>query len=595
MELFSFPSKERLLLCFQTRDMPKKDLWVGTSDPGPTAVVGSAGSCDSMISADSSPSEMSDSGYDYLSVEEKECLMFLEETLDSLDTEADSGVSADDGETAEPSKHPRTWPTRDIPKELDHENIGKHKKEQKGKNLLGSVPVVTSNSGCHSFPRNISVNNISQTAKSSFAETSTNVVDPKALPRITPSWGPPKHKIVDVPNDQPSKGIQTKTSKLDSVIIPPPETFQDQRKDNFKEGQELPLKDAENKVNYHYDVKMNANIVEGNEATAAQHQSFPEKMEFAVGKEAVLKPVFPQSNKSTEMITTQNSYQITAVEEVPLDSSSKQGPPTAPKPRKLPPNIILKTSKSNAVSFDIDPSHKIKVLAPSNGRPRAATGDFSMERPHSLQKQQEKARREALEKLGLPLDKERNRDDYGSKNSVSSKLRETPRISSRENLNVDDIIPNKKPEQQHDQVGGREIHPMMVNTPGIKQANFKSNTLERSGVGLSSYISSGSEDQTNKNSSSLGKTSFLDKITPNFLRSNRSRPASLGMGKDFVDLKENRMHSIEQDKSDKRKSYPLQNPSKLPRPPCVSVKITPKGVTEEHRKEALKKLGLLKE
>lgn len=58
----------------------------------------------------------SDSGYDYLSVEEKECLMFLEETLESLDTEADSGVSADDGETTELSKHPRTWPTRDVPK-----------------------------------------------------------------------------------------------------------------------------------------------------------------------------------------------------------------------------------------------------------------------------------------------------------------------------------------------------------------------------------------------------------------------------------------------------------------------------------------------
>lgn len=57
-----------------------------------------------------------DSGYDYLSVEEKECLMFLEETLDSLDTGADSGVCPDETEAAESSKHPRTWPTRDVPK-----------------------------------------------------------------------------------------------------------------------------------------------------------------------------------------------------------------------------------------------------------------------------------------------------------------------------------------------------------------------------------------------------------------------------------------------------------------------------------------------
>ncbi|XP_066467101.1 specifically androgen-regulated gene protein-like [Tiliqua scincoides] len=576
--------------------MPKKDLWVGTADPGPTAIVGSAGSCDSMISADSCPSETSHGGYDYLSVEEKECLMFLEETLDSLDTEADSGVSADDGETAEPSKHPRTWPTRDIPKELDHENIGKHKKtEQKGKkNLLGSVPVVTPSSGYHSFPRNISVNNVPQTAKSSVAETSMNADDPKA-PRIIPSWGPPKHKIVDMPNDQPSKSIQTNTSTLESVITPLPETFQDQRRGHLKEGQELPLKNTENGMPYHSEVKTNTDIVEGNEATAAQQQPSPEKMELAVGKEAVLQPLSPQSNKksSGKVISTQDSYQTPALEEVPLDSNTKQGPPTAPKPRKLPPNIILKTSKSNAVSFDIDPSHKIKVLAPSNGRPRAATGDFSMERPHSLQNQQEKARREALEKLGLPLDKEKNRSDFGIKNHISSKPRET-QTNSREYLNVDDIIPHKKPDQQHDQVGGKEIHPVF-NNPGIKQANFKSNTLERSGVGLSSYISCGSEDKNIKNSSSLGKTSFLDKITPNFLRNSRSRPASLGMGKDFIDLKENRTHNAEQDKSDKRRSYPLQNPAKLPRPPCVSVKITPKGVPEEHRKEALKKLGLLKE
>lgn len=49
-------------------------------------------------------------------MEEKECLMFLQETLDSLDAEADSGLSTDEAETAEPSRHPRTWPQRENPK-----------------------------------------------------------------------------------------------------------------------------------------------------------------------------------------------------------------------------------------------------------------------------------------------------------------------------------------------------------------------------------------------------------------------------------------------------------------------------------------------
>lgn len=40
--------------------------------------------------------------------------MFLEETIDSLDTEADSGVSADETDYAEHSNLPGTWPKRDV-------------------------------------------------------------------------------------------------------------------------------------------------------------------------------------------------------------------------------------------------------------------------------------------------------------------------------------------------------------------------------------------------------------------------------------------------------------------------------------------------
>lgn len=53
-EILGHPWLPSYLSC----DMPKKDLWVGTSDPDPAAIVGSAGSCDSMISNNSSSSEM---------------------------------------------------------------------------------------------------------------------------------------------------------------------------------------------------------------------------------------------------------------------------------------------------------------------------------------------------------------------------------------------------------------------------------------------------------------------------------------------------------------------------------------------------------
>lgn len=52
----------------------------------------------------------SDSSYDFLSAEEKECLLFLEETIGSLDTEADSGLSTDESEQATTPQSPRALP-----------------------------------------------------------------------------------------------------------------------------------------------------------------------------------------------------------------------------------------------------------------------------------------------------------------------------------------------------------------------------------------------------------------------------------------------------------------------------------------------------
>nr|XP_003224062.1 PREDICTED: specifically androgen-regulated gene protein [Anolis carolinensis]XP_008113875.1 PREDICTED: specifically androgen-regulated gene protein [Anolis carolinensis]XP_008113876.1 PREDICTED: specifically androgen-regulated gene protein [Anolis carolinensis]XP_016850963.1 PREDICTED: specifically androgen-regulated gene protein [Anolis carolinensis]XP_016850964.1 PREDICTED: specifically androgen-regulated gene protein [Anolis carolinensis] len=579
--------------------MPKKDLWIGTSDPDPATVVGSAGSSDSMISNNSSSSEMNDSGYDYLSVEEKECLMFLEETLDSLDAEADSGLSTDGAET---SKHPRTWPTRDVPKGLDRENLINHRKNEINGIKSVSDPVDIPSPGHRSLPRNIIVKSVPKTANISLVEaTSFKTENQKDLPQIyLTSWGSPKNETLDISNDQFKTTTQSKVSDLESVVILPPEPFQDHKQSYSKRDQEPQFL---NKVSQtveivlppHFEVRKSFDHVERYEAT--QQEPSPEKADLAREKEVTLKSVSPKGNKKSfeQMLGVQENDQKPTQEETSLDFSPKQGPPTAPKPRKLPPNIILKTSRSNVVSYNIDPNHKLKVLSPANGRPRAATGDFSMEKVHSLQKEQERARREALEKLGLPLDNEKDPEDHVAKTSAYSKSREMSQIYSRENVQTENITHNRNPDQKHAQIDEEENYAGVNNIPGTKQTIFKSNTLERSGVGLSSYICPGTEDQNIKNSSSSGKMSFFEKITSNFIRNTRPRPASLGMGKDFVDLKENKAHNDELEKSDKRRSYPYQPASMLPRPPCTSVKFTPKGVAEEHRREALKKLGLLKE
>ncbi|XP_076601112.1 specifically androgen-regulated gene protein [Chaetodon auriga] len=73
--------------------MPKSDTWPGGFGLETMTGMDSAGSCDSIVSANSGFSEDS---LEHLSAEEKACLMFLEETIESLDTEEDSGLSNDE-------------------------------------------------------------------------------------------------------------------------------------------------------------------------------------------------------------------------------------------------------------------------------------------------------------------------------------------------------------------------------------------------------------------------------------------------------------------------------------------------------------------
>lgn len=246
--------------------------------------------------------------------------------------------------------------------------------------------------------------------------------------------------------------------------------------------------------------------------------------------------------------------------ESPQDPDAKRGPPTAPKPRKLPPNIILKSSRSGAAP--LAPENKGKAAPAPSATPQAGPGcDSAADKGNSGPldpKEKEKARREALEKLGLAQDRR----------EPSAHLHPHPRET-----------PLPIPGQ-----------PGQASALGMRHLAFKSNTLERSGVGLGSSMGSPKEQSSKSSSSSLGKMSFLERLAPGFLRASRPRPVSLGAGKDFAGLKEQE----EQDKSSKRRSHPL---SSFPRPPrsAVSVKISPKGAADENRREALKKLGLLKE
>ncbi|XP_074420652.1 specifically androgen-regulated gene protein isoform X3 [Larus michahellis] len=523
--------------------MPRKELGMAGCN---------SDSCDSMVSTASNHSQRSDNSYDYLSVEEKECLMFLEETIGSLDAEADSGVSTDETDHVEPSKLPRTWPKRDsVPRgELqtalqpclqrdfhagcvplagregalprfysrDLENgaprlsVGQQRAadQKSGKSIStfsSSAPAAVPSPGYYSLPRNITVAN---------AQRANGALDSKVTVRTVEEPVPVGKSSQEMAKkdglDQANTRSQVKS--LESLIIQPPDPFQDD---------------------------------------LVSHE-------------------WSRSNcsaKETKAWTSWGQPEKSTLEEVPQDPDAKRGPPTAPKPRKLPPNIILKTSKNSPVPLATEPGQKVKAPPPSSAGFASNAAAEKANSGHLDPKEKEKARREALEKLGLSQDRR----------EVSTHLQPTTQPQPRE--------------MPFHVTGEPEAHRGAAErlVPGIRQMNFKSNTLERSGVGLSSYMSSVKE-QSVKTSSSLGKMSFIERLAPSFLRSSRPRPTSLVAGNDFAGLKES--GQMEPEKSNKRRSHLLQS---FPKPPrsSVSVKISPKGATDENRREALKKLGLLKE
>ncbi|XP_069884612.1 specifically androgen-regulated gene protein-like [Dipodomys merriami] len=586
--------------------MPERELW--PAGPGSEPVT-RVGSCDSMMSATSSRSGSTDS-YDFLSAEEKECLLFLEETIGSLDAEADSGLSTDESEPAGTPRGFRPLPvTQQTPQGKPEASLTQQGPEPRRVTLSPSShppepPSLGLRSGSYSLPRNIHIGR-NQNLKKSPAQTNGHF--PRAEPR--------KEQLSQVQASPWGAALD-----LDVLLIPPPEAFQDtqpvQRRTHSLPkgpgGQSHPLPSSL--------------------SSQKREQSSEAMSQPASGKGSLGDPGQPSGPPPAP--ASQNA----APGSSGADPQAGPASLTAPKPRKLPPNIVLKSSRS---SFHSQPQH---LLA------RHTEARDSNPASSSLQEQR-KARREALEKLGLPQDQE-EWGSRGSKMMTTLGLKEAPRpgqASASAQPAAPALVPPATasgakapasawgpwpgkappapgsfpskapiPEPTQGKVAAAKSMPIPIpataktksplpqskpgsglmlqesSIPGLRQMSFKSNTLERSGVGLSSYLTA-EKDPGPQTSKSLGKDSFLDKTSPNVLRNSRPRPASLGTGKDFASIQVGKMADLERGQNPKRLPYQGQSRDKLPRPPCVSVKISPKGVPDGHRREALKKLGLLKE
>ncbi|KAJ3602524.1 hypothetical protein NHX12_030277 [Muraenolepis orangiensis] len=181
--------------------MPKSGTWPGGGgggcvDPMAGGGMDSAGSWDSVVSVNSG---FSDDSMDYLSAEERACLMFLEETIDSLDTEEDSGLSNDE-------------PDQPLPGNLNTK-MAKLSASMSNSRLNGAQP----------HDSKTPLRNLLEDHKPIHSYlVPTPLLLANGTTRALPEAKPPERKKHPVPPPPPRQAPPPVPSEVNVVVIPPP-------------------------------------------------------------------------------------------------------------------------------------------------------------------------------------------------------------------------------------------------------------------------------------------------------------------------------------------------------------------------------------
>ncbi|XP_036389624.1 specifically androgen-regulated gene protein [Megalops cyprinoides] len=565
--------------------MPKSDTWPGGIAMETMTSMDSAGSCDSVVSANSG---FSDDSLEHLSAEERACLMFLEETIESLEAEEDSGLSNDEpdhlpapGSLAakvanlsssvihnkldDVSRNPYDDPVSDADK--DHKPLHSY---------LVPTPLVLANSGCAVLPKPKPEADPSPALSTCLTDLPPDRVDLVFPPSNTS------------PNSKPSKGHQRVPSEVNVVVIPPPSDFRDDPVEvEDRQGDRMTVSKGPLTSDELAQMRKRASLKKAPQASPEmKHTVKPLPIDLSRNGSAPPSPSEAQP--------------------APLHESSepKMSPPAvAPKPKRLPSNIILKT-------------HKAPVHGTDAGASQACTspGERVMMDP-------QKVRMEALRKLGLlkedeadsgppahsPLHSPKTRMSWGASPAPVSPISTDPPRGETAKAPPSPSPPPSLKEAQDPRIsrGHRErsqsdlptaSRPSVTNPPGVKSA-----TLERSGMGLSGSSASPPSSDQDK----IPPGTAMER-SPSQLRHTRPRPASLGNGKDFSVIQGDAPQPAAAapkapEAGDGSRSLPSfvapphSSSHKLPRSQGISVLITPRSKTGEDRREALRKLGLLKD
>lgn len=578
--------------------MPNSDTWPRVVSVETLSNMDSARSCDSVISINSACSEDS---MEHLSPDEKACLMYLEETIESLDLQEDSGFSNDEPESA----------TRRI-------KYGGSEAPAQAE-ISSNILTMMAESGSSSDANETPTSQSSQTSSISTPEISdpdlpTHIPpDPRlAVPESTSgSTTPvPAQDTVIAPQSSPASLKPSTKSDMDLSVIPPPSDFMDEpasppaQRDSENSS---PTSAPVHKPTINLEVlrrRVSAKNIPVSGLSASVNPTEPSP---AIVDPSPPRPVSPPTPATSVNPTPPISTDVPLVSQIPTSTESasenpvtldkpalseppstpsslpttveiepKSPPVVAPKPKKLPPNIILKSHKSTGVHESI------------MGHPSP---------PHGVIMDPQKVRMEALRKLGLlksednesgpaisprPLQTRKSWAPASSPLSPVSPKSAPPSapytiITHIRSEPLPDIIPvpaafSDPVTPSHDNVfvalsdrGSPALEKKRLSSPG--GGAVKSATLERSGLGLSSYMESMDMKQQ-----SLSQ-----------LRNSRPRPASLGSGKDLTGERHLPAPSRE------------ENSQKLPRSEGISVVFSPGEQSEAARRQALKKLGLLRD
>ncbi|TRZ01152.1 hypothetical protein DNTS_017555 [Danionella cerebrum] len=617
-------SSFRILQCA----MPKSDSWPGGTAIGSGSGMDSAGSCDSVLSINSScvsvkrtpaanrhppPDQLlsciveidvphrlttlSEDNLEHLSAEERACLIFLEETIDSLEVEDDSGLSTDEAECPSNDSGENT-PQQKKPGEPSvHEDpnrvIGKeHKPSQKhlvptpllenGK-MLEVIEPSSKDEALIDAPDGFRSSSELQPWQNGLEETPSKVASP--LPSIGLSGD-----VVDLPPSfipEPpvraglinSRNVVLKTlepisSDVPLDFIPPPSDFMDEPlENNFQSSSpisplvhdeppewipELPKTASAGSVKP-VEVPKSPGPLSHNEINGL-------RMKASMKKETHLNPIIDVQHSSTEKQSTPLPELVPAV---PKEYSDPKSPPAvAPKPKKLPSNIILKSHKDTGTTHSL--------------LPQSERGQMD---PHKI-------RIEALKKLGLLKNEEVETAPRVSPHSPTFKVKSGPRTLGRVTPPVE--VVQEEPRLSESPVPVDVLREVLkqsdartkegpVKIQSSKSFQIKSATLERTGAVSLSDLG----PQMNKQS----KTNV--ELSPGQLRKSRARPTSVGSAKDL---------GIGQQADEPTKPHnaaPTQaghdEQKIVPRHNGISVMISPHGQNSESRREALKKLGLLRD